>query len=270
MSSSLFDRYGGWAVITGASSGIGAAYARALAAEGFPLVLAARRRERMEALAAELPTECHVVEIDLIAPGAAARLRDAIGDRDVGVLVNNAGYGYSGRFTDVNVEHYEGMVQLNCALPVSLTHLLLPGLLKRGRGAVLMIASVAGYQATPWFAVYGATKAFDLMLGEALWSELRGTGVDVLAVSPGETNTEFSSQAHFAREPAGMSAETVVHGSLRRLGRGPSYVPGFMNKLSAFAHRLLPRSWVASSTGAVLARELLRSTPAKIRARPFE
>ena len=116
-----------------------------------------------------------------------------------------------------------------------------------------------------FFAVYGATKAFDLMLGEALWSELRGTGIDVLSVSPGETKTEFSSQAHFARGPGGMEPMPIVEGSLRRLGRGPSYVPGLANKFAAFLHRVLPRGWVAHATGAVLAKELLRTTPAKLR-----
>lgn len=274
MPSNLFQRYGGWAVVTGASSGIGAAYARALAAAGFALVLTARREDRLAALAEEVRaahgTESLLVPLDLTQPGAAAELAEAIGDRDVGVLVNNAGFGHSGRYLDVDRAYYEQMVQLNCAVPVSLTHLLLPRMLARGRGALLFVASVAGYQPTPWFAVYGATKSFDLMLGEALWSELVGTGVDALAVSPGETATEFSSQAHFARPPAGMSAETVVRGSLRRLGRGPSYVPGFTNKLSAFLHRLLPRSCVAHATGFVLARELLRSTPKSIRARPLD
>jgi len=273
MANDLLERYGGWAVVTGASSGIGECYSVALARGGFPVVLVARREERLRALAERLAAdhgvETHVVPLDLTEPEAATRLVEAIGDRPVGVLVNNAGFGFSGRFPDVDRTRYEAMVQLNCSLPVSLTHLLLPGMLARGRGAVLVVASVAAYQATPFFAVYGATKAFDLMFGEALWCELRGTGVDALAVSPGETNTEFSSQAHFARDSAGMDAMTVVIGSLRRLGKGPSYVPGLMNKIAASLHRFLPRSWVARSTGFVLARELLRTTPDELRRRPW-
>jgi uncharacterized protein len=274
MAADLHARYGGWAVVTGASSGIGECYAIALAKRGFPLVLTARREDRLTALASRLAdehgVETHVVPLDLGQPGACGRLVEGIGDRDVGLLVNNAGFGFSGRFLDIDREHYEAMVQLNCAVPVSLTHLLLPGLLERGRGAMIILASVAGYQPTPFFAVYGATKAFDLMLGEALWSELQGTGVDVLAVSPGETNTEFSSQAHFAREGGGMDAMKVVEASLGRLGRAPSYVPGIANKFSAFLHRLLPRGWVAHATGFVLAKELQRTTPRELRKRPWK
>lgn len=267
---SLYDRYGGWALITGASAGLGEEYARQLAREGFSLILVARRKERLEALADELgkahATECLVVAQDLSQPRADAAIAGLVGKRPVGLLVNNAGFGFSGRFQDVPGERYASMVRVNCEAVTALAHRYLPPMLERGRGGMLVVASIAGYQATPFFAVYGATKAFDLMLGEALWYELRGTGVDVLAVSPGETETEFSSQAHFRRESKGASPEDVVRGSLRHLGRGPSYVPGALNKLSAFAHRVLPRSWTTAITGRVLAKELLRSTPAEIRA----
>lgn len=273
MSADLRARYGGWAVVTGASSGLGEGYADALARRGFPVVLTARRGDRLEALAARLAAEhgveTHTVVLDMLDPDAPDRLFAEVGDREVGVLVNNAGFGFSGRFLDVDRDHYARMIRLNCQVPVRLTHLFLPAMIARRKGALIFLASLAGHQPTPFFAVYGATKAFDLMLGEALWSELKGTGVDSLAVCPGETRTEFASHAHFAREGGGMEVGPVVEGSLRRLGRGPCHVPGFTNAVSAFLHRLLPRSWTADATGAVLARELLRSTPAEIRARPY-
>lgn len=266
---SLHDRYGGWALVTGASAGLGAEYARQLAREGFSLILVARREERLRKLADELATahatESLVVAQDLAEPRADAAIATKVGSRDVGVLVNNAGFGFSGRFQDVPAARYAAMVQVNCAAVTALAHRYLPPMIERGRGAMLVLASVAGYQATPFFAVYGATKAYDLMLAEALWYELRGTGVDVLGVSPGETETEFSAQAHFRRESKGADPAAVVRGSLRRLGRGPSYVPGFANRLAAFAHRVLPRSWTTAVTGRVLAAELLRSTPTKVR-----
>ena len=127
----------------------------------------------------------------------------------------------------------------------------------RGKGGIVIVSSVAGHQPTPFFTVYGATKAYDLMLGEALWDELRGTGVDVVALCPGSTITEFADQAHMAHPGEGMAAGPVVTASLRRLGRGPSVVTGLGNFISASLSRFLPRSWVAASTGAVLAQKLL-------------
>ena len=271
MTDPLVARYGGWALVTGASSGIGECYARALAKRGFPVVLTARRQERLEALAGALRSEhgvdTHIVPLELAEPRATDRLMEEVGDRPVGVLVNNAGFGFSGPLLEVDKERYEGMVAVNCAAVTRLTYHCLPQMVERGRGAMFIISSVAAFQATPWFAVYGATKAYDLMFAEALASELVGSGVDVLAVCPGETKTEFSSQAHFAREPAGMSAESVVEGSLRRIGRSRVFVPGAPNKFVAFLHRLLPRNWVTDATGAVLAKELLRTSPSELRKR---
>ncbi len=269
----LKNRYGGWAVITGASSGIGESFARLLAAEGLPLVLVARREDRLVALAErcqrEHGVECQVVAEDLVPDGAVQRVVAATQEREIGILVNNAGFGFSGRFLDNDADTYERMIKLNCVVPTLLTHALLPAMLARGRGALITLASIAGYQPTPFFAVYGATKAFDLMLGEALWDELRGTGIDSIALSPGETKTEFSAQAHFAVDPAGADADAVALSALKRLG-SPSVVPGLMNKLSAFAHRALPRGMVASITGQVLARRLQQASPAELRKRPYD
>src|SRR5262245_9939056 len=183
----MHERYGGWALVTGASSGIGAAFAEALAERGFPLVLVARRKDRLEGLAARLGAahrvDTLVVAEDLARAGACERVRDAVGAREVGLLVNNAGFGFSGRFAETDANDDAEMVTVNCGVVVRLAHLYLPPMLRRRRGAMIVLASVAGYQPTPWFAVYGATKAFDLHFAEALADELRGSGVDVLALS---------------------------------------------------------------------------------------
>lgn len=273
MGGGLLARYGGWALVTGASSGLGECYAEALAAEGYPVVLVARRTDRLAALAERLRgsfgVETLVVAEDLADPAAPARVAAAVGGREVGLLVNNAGFGYSGRFVDGDPAEDARMVALNCGAVVALAHLFLPPMLRRGRGAMVVVASVAGHQPTPWFAVYGATKAFDLMFAEALWEETRGSGVDVLAVSPGSTRTEFSVRAHFDRPPEGDDPRDVVTTSLARLGRGPGVVTGFPNKVAAFLHRIVPRSFAAKATGRVLARDLLRTTPEELRKRPL-
>lgn len=270
--SGLRERYGGWALVTGASSGLGEQYAESLASRGFPVVLTARRRDRMDAVAERIRAahgvETLVVEADLAQPSAVDAVAAAVGAREIGFLVANAGFGFSGRFADLDAARSVEMVQLNCTSVVALVHRWLPPMLARGRGAVVIVASLAGHQPTPWFSVYGATKAFDLSLAEALWSETRGTGVDVQALCPGRTRTEFSVRAHYDRPPDGADPRDVVEEGLRKLGRGPSVVTGAGNKVTAFLHRLVPRSLSAAATGAVLARGLLRSTPADLRRRP--
>lgn len=273
MSKDLHSRYPGWALVTGASSGIGEAYAVALAVRGFPVVLVARRKDRLEALAKRLAhehkVETLVVAEDLGQPGACERVRDAVGGREIGVLVNNAGFGSSGRFAEQDAVVDAEMIALNCAAVVRMTHLFLRPMLGRKSGAVIVVASVAGYQADPWFAVYGATKAFDLIFAEALWCELRGTGVDVLAVSPGETRTEFHERAHAKRQFRGATPESVVETSLAALGRTPSIAPGLVPKLISWAHRFFPRRVVIHITGAVLARELQTTSSSELRRRPY-
>jgi len=259
--------------VTGASSGIGKAFAEALAARGFPLVLVARRKDRLDALAARLAAahkvETLVVVADLAKRGACEAVRDAVGAREVGVLVNNAGFGFSGRFAENDAKDDEEMIAVNCTAVVRLTHLFLPPMLARGRGALVVVASTASFQPTPWFAIYGATKAFDLHFAEALWCELQGSGVDVLGVAPGETRTEFHERAHAKRQFAGMTPQFVVERSLAALGHGPSVVPGWKGKLISWAHRFFPRRFVLRCTAAVLAKDLLVTTSDELRARPY-
>jgi uncharacterized protein len=243
---SLRARYGDWALVTGASAGIGAAFARAFAREGVNVALVARRGERLRTLAGELEkvsgVATRVVVADLArAEGVRATL-DAVADLEIAILVNNAGFGYVGRFERQDAARLEEMVQLHCAAPVALTAALLPGLRERGRGAVIFTGSVSGCQPLPLHALYAATKSFDNALAEALWGELTGTGVDVLAILPGPTETEFQERAHELPHP-GETAEQVVETALAALGHQPSVISGWFNWLRAnAAMRIPPRS----------------------------
>ncbi len=251
----LKERYGAWALITGASAGIGEAFARHLARAGVDVILVARRRERLEALAAHL-TQQHGVQalvapLDLRDPDFLERLIGVVGDREVGMLVNNAGYGSTGPFVERDPAWEADMVRLNCWAPVVLTHHFARPMVARRRGAILFVASVVAYQPTPFMTTYSATKAFNLFLGEGLWYELRKYNVDALTLSPGTTDTEFQQVAHTARGPVVASPERVVETALRALGRQPSVVDGVINNLLTFAHRLVPRFVAAHLAGEI-------------------
>jgi len=231
----LRERYGEWALVTGASAGLGAEFARALGRQGISCVLTARRAERLEELAGELAglgVETRVVPLDLARAGAVDELLAAVRDLPIAILINNAGFGGVGRFERQDAAMLREMIELNCVAPVALTSGLLGPMRERGRGAVLFTGSVAGRQPLPLHAVYSATKAFDLHLGEALWRELHESGVDVLVVEPGSTETEFQGVAGELPHE-GASAGSVVESALMALGRQPSVVPGWMDWLRA-------------------------------------
>jgi short-subunit dehydrogenase len=260
-------RYGRWAVITGASAGIGLEFARALAARGVSCVLAARRGERLAAVAEELKkshgVDARVVEVDLASAEGPDLLADAVADLDVGMLVSNAGIGYAGRFDKQDLSRLRQMVALNCTAHVSLVSRLLPGMLANRRGAVVILGSVAGRQPLPFHGVYSATKAFDLLFGEALWAEVRDRGVDVLVVQPGPVATEFEHAAGEERQnPAhDESPQSVVESALDVLGHQPSVVTSWFNALRANASRFVPRTITV-----FLAGELMEAqTPTSMR-----
>jgi short-subunit dehydrogenase len=261
----LSERYGGWAVVTGASAGIGAEFARAFAADGLPVVLAARREDRLKELAVELErdhgVETRTVGVDLATQGGADQLAEAVSDLDVGVVVNNAGFGYAGAFAKLDAARMRDMIQLNCLAPVVLTSHLLPKLQERGRGAVIVVGSVAGNQPLPLHGVYSATKGFDRLFGESLWGELRGTGIDALVLEPGSTTSEFHDVAGELPH-AGAPAKDVVRTALDALGQQPSVIHGWLNWVRAVAAaRLLPRSWQALVAKGVIEGQ----TPADMR-----
>jgi len=260
------DQYGEWALVTGASAGIGLEFARALARQGMSIVLTARREDRLNTLAAELRTEFHVdtrvVAVDLATPDGADRLADAVADLPIAFLVNNAGFGYAGRFDKLATDRLRSMVVVNCVVPVVLTSRIIPGMVKRGRGAVIVVGSVAGRQPLPLHAVYSATKGFDLLFGEGLWGELRGTGVDVLVIEPGPTQTEFQEVAGESVGPNhGEPAADVVQVALDALGKHPSVISGWFNWVRANAIRIVPRS-----TAAIIAKRVIEGqTPVELR-----
>ena len=220
------------ALITGASSGIGEQFARQLAERGWELILVARRADRLEALADSLPVTSHVVVNDLGVD--AAKLKGQVEKLgvDVDLLVNNAGFGLRGSFTDLPVERQAEMVRVNCEAVVTLTGMFLPPMVERGRGGVITVASTAGMQPLPYEATYGASKAFALNLSDALHTELRGTGVKVLSINPGPVPTEWQQVAGYDEAggemmPGAIEADQVVREGLRAYERGKrSLVPG--------------------------------------------
>ena len=239
------------ALVTGASSGIGAAFARELASRGSDLVLVARSRDKLTALAGELSASygvaAQVVVADLAKPSAADYLAAELRDKDIqiDILVNNAGFGLHALLHQADAARLTEMVQLNVATLVDLTRLLLPGMLARDCGAVINVSSTAGFQPVPYMAVYGASKAFVLSFTEALWAETRSTGVRVTALCPGATESEFFAVAgENAQVGRRIPPERVVGAALRALDRRASTV-ATGNRLLINAPRLAPRQFVA-------------------------
>ncbi len=252
---------GKWALITGASAGIGLALAAQLAAGGASLILTARRRERLKTLAERL-SEQHGVRIEVFSADLALPVvpEQIFGFTEkqriaVDLLVNNAGFGTYGRFHTSDRTRQAEMVQVNVAAVVALTHLYLPGMIERRRGDILIVASTAAFQGVPYLSTYAATKAFDLMFAEALAEEVRHYGIRVCALCPGSTATEFQ---EVAGEPHRLhhhaeSAAKVARVGLAALARGRSYaISGVANYLRTHVQRLVPRQFVTRMAGKML------------------
>jgi hypothetical protein len=246
------------ALVTGASSGIGAAIARQLAARGMNLVLVARRRDRLEALAQELrsahPIDVIVQAQDLCSEGAVSALVEATEAKGlaVDVLINNAGFGAHAAFLDDPWDRSHRMMQLNMSVLTELAYVFGKAMRSRGRGYILNVASIGAYLPVPTMAVYCATKAYVRSFSDALAEELRGSGVFVTTVSPGLTFTEFATTAgqKVPKGAAGMSAEECATIALVALfGARSSVVPGFSNKLMTSVMSLLPRRMAMTAAG---------------------
>lgn len=254
----------GVALITGASSGLGEEFARRLAARGADLALVARRADRLDALAGRLRAEHGIavttIPLDLAAAGAAATLREET-DRlglDVHTLVNNAGFATHGRFEVADPDRIRSEIALNVATLVALSRAYIPDLVRHGDGALVNIASTAAYQPVPSMAVYSATKAFVLSFTEALWHETRGSGLRVLALSPGATRTEFfdvvgSENARVGRMQTAQQVVDLALTTLDRRNAPPSVISGTGNRVSAALSRLLSRRLLVNTTGRVMA-----------------
>ena len=247
--------------VTGASSGIGAAFARRLAREGYDVVGVARSRDRLEALAEEIQKEStvsvDVLVADLTEPDSLAEVERGLGeDPNLALLVNNAGFGTAGRFHELDRDREEAEVRCNVLAPSRLTHAALAALVPRGRGAVINVSSLAGLAPSPFMATYGATKAYLVSFTEALHEELRGTGVRVQVLCPGFTRTEFQSRAEVNAEGIPnllwMSAESVVDASLRALERGSVIcIPGLRNRVYGWGLGMAPRTLVRRIGGLI-------------------
>jgi uncharacterized protein len=244
---------GRWALVTGASAGIGVALARELAAAGANLVLTARRRDRLEQLAQELQKanriQTEVFPADLAQPDASDSIRAFTDQKKLAIeiLINNAGFGQYGEVTKVDVHRLLDMVQVNCTAVVHLTRLFLPDMIQRRRGDVLIVSSRAAFQAVPYISTYAATKAFDLLLAEGLAEEMKPHGIRVCALCPGSTESEFhvvAKQERFTSKNQ-ETAEKVARTGLEALAAGKSYViSGLGNYLGAHGQRLVSRRFV--------------------------
>ncbi|MGC1275334.1 MAG: SDR family oxidoreductase [Planctomycetaceae bacterium] len=240
-----------WALVTGASSGIGAEFARLLAARGMHLVLAARREEPMRELAAELftrhGTRTEIVVVDLSEPADVARLADEI-DRhgiEIELLVNNAGFGMVGDIPGTSREAILDLVAVNVAALTDLTYRFLPRMIERKHGGVINVASVDGFQPVAYMSAYAASKAYVLHFSEALWAEARDSGVTVVALCPGVTRTQFFENAGvpgWLKKSTALDPEQVVRAGLRALEKKRNYVvPGWKNYILSLLVRLAPR-----------------------------
>jgi uncharacterized protein len=254
------------ALVTGASAGIGAELAREAAKDGHDLVLVARRREPMEALAAELSStgaEITVISADLAKPAGAAALMKTVDERGlvIDTLINNAGLGDSGRFNEEDPARILSMLQVNVVALTELTRLVLPQMVARGRGRVLLLASTAAFQPGPGMAVYYATKSYVLSFGRAIGYELRQTGVTVTTLCPGPTTSEFAQVANMqgvalmeGPMPIMTAAEVARQGYAALKAGRPEIITGFVNRTIAMSTRFTPTSILLTIAGRLNSR----------------
>lgn len=255
-------KYGPWALVAGAAVGLGAEYARQIAARGVSLVLLDRDGDALRATAAVVRSdhgvETRPVVVDLARPDLVEALHPEIAGLEIGLLVYNAAISNVAPFLELPPAQYETVLDVNCRAPLHLARALLPPMVQRGRGGFVLMSSLAGNIGSAQLAIYGATKAFTLVFADALWAELRPHGVDVLAVQPGSTRTP----GWLASQPAGdtappvpvMEPADVVREALAALGVEPTVVPGDLNRQGAAALASLPRRQAIELMSAITAQ----------------
>jgi uncharacterized protein len=255
----------GYALITGASSGIGEEFARQLGAQGWSLILVARSQDQLEKVRGELMSahmgiDVVAIPLDLTVPSAPADLfqRTQSAHLDVDLLINNAGVGAFAEFASLDLARIRQMLDLNIVALVELTHLYLQPMMQRRRGGIINIASVAGFAPLPYSTVYAATKAFVKSFSDALYEEARHRGVHIMAVNPGSTETNFfrvAGESPFSHPARMQTSAEVVRESLRAFERKkPSIVTGALNRLLTVALTILPRRWITATVGRAMRR----------------
>lgn len=252
------ERYGPWALVAGASEGIGAAFSRSLAGRGLNLVLVARRSGPLEAIAGQVSRE-HGVDVRTVAADLGEgeevdRVLDGVKDLAIGLLVHNAAYSAIGPFLDTSIEEHRRTLAVNALAPLALLHALAQPMRARGKGGIVIVSSLAAFQGSPLVASYAATKAFGLVLAEGLGDEVRESGVDVLACCAGATRTPgyltSTPREPGPLAPAPLDPKTVAEESLSSLGRRLVCIPGPANRLTSFVlRRLLPRRTAVAIMG---------------------
>ena len=261
----LKQRYGNWALITGASSGIGKEFAEQIAQQGMNVLLAARRKERLEALANKIKSkyavQAKVVEVDLTDPNYLETINQATAGLQVGLLVNNAGFAAPGAFLKKPVAERSRNIQLDINAPMELAYHFGQQMVSRGRGGIIFVSSTAAYTGSPYLANYAATKAYLLQFGKALSVELKPRGVDVLVLSPGATRTEMTETLDGVDMESvpmpWMDADAVARIGLRDLGRKSSVIPGVLNNLMMFMMtRLMPSRPALNMFGSMMSRAI--------------
>lgn len=259
------ERYGPWAIVTGASDGIGQEFARQLAAAGLNLVLIARRRHLMEALADELHTrhgiETRIIATDLARPDGVTAVLDATQTLDIGLLIAAAGFGTTGAFIDLPLTRELDMLDVNCRAVTALSHHYARRFVERRRGGIVLISSIVAFQGVPLSAQYAATKAYIQSLAEGLRAELRPLGVDVIAATPGPVSSGFAAQADMVMGAA-LQPRVVAEETLRALGRRTSVRPGLLSKLLIGSLGLLPRDWRVRAMGQIMRGMTRHQSPA--------
>jgi uncharacterized protein len=247
---SFRERYGAWAVVAGASEGLGAAFAEALAARKMNLVLLARRKPVLDTLAGSL-REKYAVEVRTLGCDlASASWTDALSQQteglDIGVAIYNAAFSFVAPLLSRPLQDALSVVDVNVAGPLRMVHALAPNMVKAGRGAIVLMSSLAGFQGSPKLSAYAASKAFNMILAESLWAELGPAGIDVLASCAGAIRTPGYEKALKKEAPGTLDAPSVVEATLHALGSGPIVIPGALNKFASFYLRRM-----ASRKGAV-------------------